>query len=48
MAGYKKIYIEELKHCDIILLIVQANDKSLVDDQYMLECLYEWSKEGLI
>ena len=47
-AEYKKIYIEELKHCDIILLIVQANDKALVDDQYMLECLYEWSKEGLI
>ena len=45
---YKKIYIHELKQCDIILLIVQANDKALVDDQYMVECLYEWSKEGLI
>lgn len=45
---YKKIYIQELKQCDIILLIVQANDKALVDDQYMVECLYEWSKEGLI
>lgn len=45
---YKNIYIEELKKSDIILLIVQANDKALVDDQYMIECLYEWSKEGLI
>lgn len=45
---YQQIYISELKHCDIILLIVQANDKALVDDQYMIECLYEWSKEGLI
>lgn len=45
---YKNIYIQELKNCDIILLIVQANDKALVDDQYMVECLYEWSKEGLI
>lgn len=46
--SYQQIYINELKHCDIILLIVQANDKALVDDQYMIECLYEWSKEGLI
>lgn len=45
---YQKIYINELKQCDIILLIVQANEKGLADDQYMLECLYEWSNEGLI
>lgn len=47
-AKYKDIYIKELKQCDIILLIVQANEKALVDDQYMIECLYEWSKDGLI
>lgn len=45
---YKGIYIQELKKCDIILLIVQANEKGLADDQYMIECLYDWSKEGLI
>ena len=45
---YQAIYIQELKQCDIILLIVQANEKGLADDQYMIECLYEWSKEGLI
>lgn len=45
---YKDIYIQELKKCDIILLIVQANEKGLADDQYMIECLYDWSKEGLI
>lgn len=45
---YQKIYIEELKKADVILLIVQANEKALVDDQYMIECLYEWSKENLI
>ena len=45
---YQNIYIQELKQCDIILLIVQANEKGLADDQYMIECLYEWSKEGLI
>ena len=27
---------------------MQANDKAIVDDQYMVECLYEWSNEGLL
>ena len=45
---YKTIYINELKKCDVILLIIQANDKSIADDQFMIECLYEWSKEGLL
>ena len=45
---YKSLYINELKKCDIILLIIQANDKSIDDDQFMIECLYEWSKEGLL
>jgi hypothetical protein len=27
---------------------MQANDKAIVDDQYMIECLYEWSNEGLL
>lgn len=45
---YKKMYIDVLKDVDIILLVVQANDKAIVDDQEMVQCLYEWSKEGLI
>lgn len=46
--NYKKLYIEALKNVDIILLIIQANDKAIVDDVEMVQCLYEWSKEGLI
>lgn len=45
---YKALYINTLKDCDVILLIMQANDKAIVDDQYMIECLYEWSNEGLL
>lgn len=45
---YKKLYIDALKDVDIILLIIQANDKAIVDDVEMVQCLYEWSKEGLI
>lgn len=45
---YKKMYIEALKDVDIILLIIQANDKAIVDDIEMVQCLYEWSKEKLI
>jgi small GTP-binding protein len=45
---YKKMYIDALKDVDIILLIIQANDKAIVDDIEMVQCLYEWSKEGLI
>lgn len=45
---YKALYINTLKDCDVILLIIQANDKAIVDDQYMVECLYEWSNEGLL
>ena len=46
--AYKPMYINALKNCDVILLIIQANDKAIADDQYMVECLYEWSKEGLL
>lgn len=46
--NYKKMYIDVLKDVDIILLVIQANDKAIVDDQEMVQCLYEWSKEGLI
>ncbi len=45
---YKKLYIDALKGVDIILLIIQANDKAITDDIEMVQCLYEWSKEGLI
>ena len=45
---YKQMYLETLKDVDIILLVIQANDKAIVDDQEMVQCLYEWSKEGLI
>lgn len=45
---YKSMYINTLKGCDVILLVIQANDKAIADDQYMIECLYEWSKEGLL
>lgn len=45
---YKELYIEALKDVDIILLIIQANDKAIVDDIEMVQCLYEWSKEGII
>ena len=47
-AKYREIYIRELKKCDVILLVIQANDKAIADDQYMVQCLYEWSKEGLL
>lgn len=46
--SYKKMYIDALKDVDIILLIIQANDKAIVDDIEMVQCLYEWSKENLI
>lgn len=45
---YQEIYIRELKKCDVILLIIQANDKANLDDVAMVQCLYEWSKEGLL
>lgn len=45
---YEEMYIEALKGVDIILLIIQANDKGIVDDQEMVQCLYEWSKDGKI
>lgn len=45
---YKALYINALKDCDVILLVIQANDKAIADDQYMVECLYEWSIEGLL
>lgn len=45
---YKALYINTLKDCDVILLIMQANDKAIADDQIMVERLYEWSKEGLL
>ena len=45
---YKKIYLQELPKCDIILLVVQADTRDLTDDQIMIENLYEWSKEGRI
>lgn len=45
---YKPLYINALKDCDVIFLVIQANDKAIADDQYMVECLYEWSKEGLL
>ena len=44
--SYKKIYLQELPKCDIILLIVQADTRDILDDQVMIENLYEWSKEG--
>lgn len=46
--SYKKMYIDALKDVDIILLIIQANDRAIVDDIEMVQCLYEWSKENLI
>jgi len=38
---YKKIYLEELPKCDIILLIIQANATDLADDQIMIKNLIE-------
>jgi len=46
--NYKKIYLQELPKCDIILLVVQADARDIEDDQVMIENLYEWSKEGRI
>ena len=45
---YTALSVHALKDCDVILLVIQANDKAIADDQYMVECLYEWSKEGLL
>lgn len=45
---YQDIYLRELKGCDIILLIVQANSSDLKDDQIMLKTLIEWKKANLI
>lgn len=46
--SYKEIYLQELPKCDVILLVVQADTRDLLDDQVMIENLYEWSKEGRI
>lgn len=46
--SYQEIYLKELKNCDIILLIMQANSNDLVDDQVMVQTLIEWKKAGLI
>lgn len=45
---YQEIYLKELKDCDIIILIIQANSSDLVDDQVMIQTLIEWKKAGLI
>lgn len=45
---YQQIYINEIKDCDIILLIVQANSSDFVDDQIMIQSLIEWKKAKLI
>lgn len=47
-ATYQDIYLRELKNCDIIILIVQANSSDLADDQVMVQTLIEWKKAGLI
>ena len=46
--SYQEIYLKELKNCDIIILIIQANSSDLVDDQVMIQTLIEWKKAGLI
>lgn len=46
--SYQSIYLKELKDCDIIILIIQANSSDLVDDQVMIQTLIEWKKAGLI
>ena len=45
---YKKIYLNELPKCDVILLIVQGNSSDLKDDQMMIKTIEEWAKAGLI
>lgn len=45
---YEKIYLQELPHCDIIFLIIQANSRDFVDDQEMLIKIDSWIKEGKI
>lgn len=45
---YQEIYLRELKDCDIIIMIVQANSSDLADDQVMVQTLIEWKKAGLI
>lgn len=46
--SYQEIYLRELKGCDIILMIVQANSSDLKDDQIMLKTLIEWRKADMI
>lgn len=46
--SYKKIYLQELPKCDIILIIIQADSGDLKDDQQMLKYIEEWSRAGLI
>lgn len=46
--SYQEIYLKELKDCDIIILIIQANSSDFVDDQVMIQTLIEWKKAGLI
>lgn len=46
--SYQNIYLRELRNCDIILMIVQANSSDLKDDQIMLKTLIEWKKANLI
>ena len=45
---YQDIYLKELKDCDIIIMIVQANSSDMADDQVMIQTLIEWKKAGLI
>lgn len=46
--SYRDIYLQELKNCDIIILIIQANSSDLVDDQIMIKTLIEWKRANLI
>ena len=41
-SQYIKMYEETLPQCDLVVLIVQANDRSFADDEQIIKKLVEW------
>lgn len=39
---YEKMYREAISHCDLVLLIMQADTRDLADDQEMIAKISEW------
>ena len=44
-SQYLKMYEETLPQCDLVVLIVQANDRSFADDEQIIKKLVEWYQQ---